>query len=85
MTNNSLFQNSNSVHSSTKTDIKSSETTTKNPYDTDNQPFGEVIHAYTRAQAIEDGVLVDVSHMACRMGFKFSVAITAAAYHVYVD
>ena len=38
--------------------------------------FGEVIHSYTRAQAIEDGVLVDVSTMAQEAGFKFPVVVT---------
>ncbi len=32
--------------------------------------FGEVISTYTRAQAIQDGVLVDVSAMAREAGFK---------------
>lgn len=85
MTNNSLFQNTHSVHPSTETDIQSSETATKNSHDKGSQPFGEVIHAYTRAQAIDDGVLEDVSYIASRMGFKFPVAITAAAYDAYVD
>ncbi len=39
-------------------------------------PFGPVIYAYTRAQALEDGVLVDVSEMARDAGFKHPVAIT---------
>jgi type I site-specific restriction endonuclease len=30
--------------------------------------FGEVIYSYTRAQAIEDGVLVDVTDMAKEAG-----------------
>lgn len=42
--------------------------------------FGEVIYAYTRKQAIEDGVLVDVSETAKEAGFKFPVALTRAAY-----
>lgn len=42
--------------------------------------FGEVIYAYTREQAIEDGVLIDVSTVAHEAGFKFPVAITAAAW-----
>jgi len=42
--------------------------------------FGEVIYAYTREQAIADGVLVDVSEMAKEAGFKFPVAITAAVH-----
>jgi len=42
--------------------------------------FGEVIHSYTRQQAIEDGYLVDISEMAREAGFVFPVAITRAAW-----
>lgn len=38
--------------------------------------WGEVIHRYTRAQAIADGVLVDVSEMAAEAGFRHPVAMT---------
>ena len=38
--------------------------------------FGPVIDAYTRAQAIEDGILVDVSDTAREAGFTIPVAIT---------
>jgi hypothetical protein len=37
---------------------------------------GEVISVYTRQQALEDGVLVDVTEMAKEAGFKFPVAVT---------
>ncbi len=37
----------------------------------------EVIYAYTRAQALADGVLVDVSAMAKEAGFRYPTAITA--------
>ncbi len=40
----------------------------------------EIICAYTRAQAIEDGVLVDVSETAMEAGFVYPVAMTAAAW-----
>jgi hypothetical protein len=43
------------------------------------QPF-EVIDVYTRAQAIEDGVLVDVTDWAKEAHFKYPVAVTAAVY-----
>jgi type I site-specific restriction endonuclease len=39
--------------------------------------FGEVISTYTRAQALEDGVLVDAGAMAHEADFKWPVAITA--------
>lgn len=42
--------------------------------------FGEVIYAYTRAQAIADGVLVDVSLTARATGFRWPVALTRAAW-----
>lgn len=42
--------------------------------------FGPVISSYSRAQAIEDGVLVDVSSVAREAGFKSPVAMTAAAW-----
>ena len=38
--------------------------------------FGEPISTYTRAEAIEDGVLVDVSETAAEAGITFPVAIT---------
>jgi hypothetical protein len=40
----------------------------------------EVIYSYSRAQAIDDGVLVDVSAMAKEAGFRYAVALTAAAW-----
>ncbi|MBE2967661.1 hypothetical protein IMT09_05990 [Burkholderia cepacia] len=42
--------------------------------------FGEVISAYTRAQAIADGVLIDVTAEANDAGFKVPVALTAAVW-----
>jgi uncharacterized protein YunC (DUF1805 family) len=46
--------------------------------DNDENPFGEVIHAYTRAQAIEDGTLVDVTETAKEAGIKYPTAVTEA-------
>lgn len=40
----------------------------------------QIIHAYTRATAIEDGVLVDVTSTAQEAGFRAPVALTAAAW-----
>ena len=40
--------------------------------------FGEVIFSYTRAQAIADRVLIDVTPTALEAGFRFPVAATAA-------
>ena len=42
--------------------------------------FGEVISTYSRARALEDGVLVDAGPMAKEADFKWPVAITAAAW-----
>lgn len=42
--------------------------------------FGEVIHRYTRQQALEDGVLKDAGPTATEAGFRWPVALTAAAW-----
>ena len=43
--------------------------------------FGdEIIHSYTRAQALEDGVLVDVSTTAREAGITFPLAVTARVW-----
>lgn len=39
---------------------------------------GTIIHTYTRAQALSDGVLKDVTKLAKEAGFKVPVAITNA-------
>ena len=44
--------------------------------------FGEPICSYTRAQAIADGVLVDVTKMAKEAGFEFPTVVTAAVYSI---
>ena len=47
--------------------------------------FGAPIYAYTRAQALEDGVLVDVTETAREAGFRVSVAMTTAAWQDTVE
>ena len=42
--------------------------------------FGPVIAAYTRAQAIDDGILVDVSDTAWEAGFSIPVAVTRTVW-----
>lgn len=42
--------------------------------------FGEPIHIYTRAQAIADGALIDVSQTAYEAGFRLPVALTTAVW-----
>jgi len=44
--------------------------------------FGPVIFKYARAQALEDGTLVDVTEPAREAGFRFPVAITATLWSV---
>lgn len=39
-------------------------------------PWGDVVHRYTRAQALADGVLVDVSEVGHEAGFRWPVAVT---------
>ncbi len=42
--------------------------------------FDPVISVYTRAQAIEDGILVDVSDTAREAGFRIPVAVTRTVW-----
>jgi len=45
----------------------------------------EIIYSYTRQQAIEDGVLIDVSNTAVEVGIKHPVAVTAALWIRYIE
>ena len=47
-------------------------------------PFGEVIYAYTRAQAIADGVQMEVSTVAAEAGIKFPVFLTRSVFDAFV-
>jgi hypothetical protein len=49
------------------------------------QDVAEVLSVYTRAQALEDGVLVDVSETAKEGGIRFPVALTATVWGQYVE
>src|SRR3989338_1398153 len=42
------------------------------------------LKTYTRAQAIPDGVLVDVSELAKEAGFRIPVAVTSALWEGYI-
>lgn len=46
----------------------------------------ELIHTYTRAQALDDGLLVDLMQDAmlpvCRQHFKFPIACTSAVFDI---
>ena len=44
----------------------------------------EVIYAYTRAQALDDGILVDATALAKEAGFKWPVAVTTRLWHGYI-
>lgn len=56
-----------------------SETKLKNPFD-----CAPVIFQYSRAQAIEDGVLIDLTEWAKETGFRIPVACTAAVWNGYI-
>jgi hypothetical protein len=47
-------------------------------------PFGEVIFAYTRSQAIADGEQVEVSRRAAEAGIRFPVFLTRGVYEQFV-
>lgn len=49
---------------------------------TSNELFGEVISSYSRAQAIEDGQLVDISELAREAGIKFPVAVSQGVFAI---
>lgn len=50
-------------------------------------PFAgfEVLSVYTRADALRDGVLVDLSDLAHEAGFRIPLAVTEAVYASYLD
>jgi len=67
-----------------------SENATKDeaPRDT-HEPWGElteelIIHRYSRADALRDGVLIDASKLAREAGLIYPVALTAAAWNEIV-
>jgi hypothetical protein len=47
-------------------------------------PFGPVIYSYTRAQAVADGVQVEVTKTAQEAGIKFPMFLTRAVFEAYV-
>ena len=47
--------------------------------------FGDPISTYTRAEAIADGVLVDVSETAAEAGITFPVAITRRLWETWIE
>ena len=53
-----------------------------NPNDANlsHEIFGEMIYSYSRAQALEDGVLVNISERARRAGIRYPTACTAGVW-----
>lgn len=49
------------------------------------QSTHETIFAYSRTQALADGVLVDVTELAKEAGFKIPVAVTEAVWNKYIE
>ena len=43
-----------------------------------------VVFSYTRKQALEDGVLFDITDTAKEIGFISSVAVRSAVWHGYI-
>ena len=46
--------------------------------------FGDVVYSYTRAQAVADGVQVEVTKTAQEAGIRFPVFLTRTVYDAYV-
>ena len=51
----------------------------------DAEPFGPVIYSYTRAQAVADGVQIEVTKTANEAGIKFPVFLTRTVFDAYVE
>jgi hypothetical protein len=47
--------------------------------------FGPVIYSYTRAQAVADGVQVEVTKIAAEAGIKFAVFLTRGVFDSFVS
>lgn len=47
--------------------------------------FGEVIHKYTRAQAIDDGFIIDCTEIAKSSGFKVPVGLTRQSWEYCIE
>jgi hypothetical protein len=50
----------------------------------DAEPFGPVIYSYTRAQAVADGVQVEVTKTAREAGISFPVFLTRSVFDSFV-
>lgn len=54
------------------------------PLKTADSPFGPVIYAYTRRQAVADGFQVEVSKLATEVGIRFPVFLTRTVFEQFV-
>ena len=52
--------------------------------DHDAEPFGPVVYSYTRAQAVADGVQVEVTKTAREAGISFPVFLTRTVFDSFV-
>lgn len=51
----------------------------------DDSFFAKPIYVYSRAQALEDGILVDVTEIAKVAGFKIPVAVSHVVWDMCID
>ena len=51
---------------------------------TTESPFGEVVYAYSRSQAVADGVQVEVTKTAQEAGIRFPVFLTRTVFESFV-
>src|SRR5206468_2748979 len=49
-----------------------------------DSPFGPVIYAYTRSQAVADGFQIEVTKTAAEAGIRFPVFLTRAVFDQFV-
>jgi hypothetical protein len=52
--------------------------------DNNSEPFGPIVYAYSRSQAVADGVQVDVTKTATEAGIRFPVFLTRTVFDAYV-
>ena len=53
-------------------------------FSTPEDIFGPVVYAYTRAQAVADGVQIEVTKTAQEAGIRYPVFLTRAVFDAYV-
>ena len=51
----------------------------------DHNNRNKLVYSYSRAQAIEDGILVDVTDMAKAIGIKWHVAVTSSVWFDFIE